>query len=260
VRRERDAIAGAQVTPSLGPPRAWVGTSGWNYAHWRGLFYPVDLPTSQWFFYYARVFRTVEINSTFYRLPSRQTFDKWRQQAPEGFLYAVKANRFVTHVKRLREVDKAWEDFSARVLRLGPHLGPILIQLPPHWRVNLVRLEQFFQLLRPGLSVAVEFRDPSWLVDPTYNVLRAHRVALCIHDLLEDHPRIVTAEFVYVRFHGTDRRYGGCYGRAYMRAQAQWLAAQLDEGRSVYVYFNNDAQAYAVRNALELIELLETSG
>ncbi len=234
----------------------WIGTSGWNYPHWRGRFYPEDCPPERWFEHYARYFATVEINNTFYQLPSEQTFDRWRKQAPRGFVYAVKANRYLTHVRKLKDVEEPLERFVARVRRLGSHLGPILFQLPPRWKPNMARLEAFLRAARGIRRRVVEFRDPDWLVPDTFRLLRRYRTALCIHDLIRPHPRVVTAGLSYVRFHGAGQRYGGCYQQAALAEWAEWMVETARCGYHVFAYFNNDAYAYAVENALTLVKLV----
>ncbi len=237
-------------------PEVRVGTSGWNYEHWRGRFYPESLSPRDWFRHYASVFDTVEINNTFYQLPEPETFDSWRRQAPSGFVFAVKANRFLTHRKKLKDAADSLELFLERARRLQRHLGPILYQLPPRWKRNTGRLREFCSLLPSDLTHVFEFRDPSWLHEETFAVLEQFGAALCLHDLVDKHPRRVTANVVYVRFHGAGEVYGGSYSKAHLRRWAEWLKEQLAEGRSVYAYFNNDAQANAVYNALALRELL----
>ena len=159
-----------------------IGTSGWNYLHWRGPFYPTGLPTNRWFEHYAAVFDTVEINNTFYQLPELATFHHWREQAPPAFIYAVKANRYLTHQKKLSDPAESLQHFLGRVRILRPHLGPILYQLPPRWKRNIDRLARFCALLPRDLTHVFEFRDPDWLNDETYSILVAHSASLCIHD------------------------------------------------------------------------------
>ncbi len=234
-----------------------VGTSGWNYPHWRGRFYPESLPPRRWFEHYCRYFDTVEINNTFYRLPETQTFDRWREAAPAGFVFAVKANRFLTHRKKLKEVAGPLQLLVERAERLQTHLGPILYQLPPRWKRNLERLRCFCELLPSRLLHVVEFREPDWLVDETFALLDQFGVGLCIHDLVERHPKRVTGQLVYVRFHGAGQLYGGSYRKDVLRRWADWLNEQTTvASRGVFVYFNNDAEAFAVKNALTLKELL----
>lgn len=236
-----------------------IGTSGWNYSHWRTRFYPTELPAHRWFEHYRRVFDTVEINNTFYRLPEARTFDGWREQAPRGFVYAVKANRFLTHIKRLKGVAASLRRFLGRARRLNDHLGPILYQLPPRWKKNVDRLRDFCRLLPPDLNHVFEFRDADWLHIETYEILLEHGAGLCLHDLIEQHPRLICGPIAYVRFHGAQARYAGGYSRDQLRRWADWLREVAPQVRVVHVYFNNDAEAHAVHDALTLRELLGAS-
>ena len=235
-----------------------VGTSGYQYEHWRGVFYPRELPRAQWFAYYARHFDTVEINNTFYRLPAAEVFDAWRKAAPAGMTYALKFSRFGTHMKRLRDPEQPVALFLERARRLRTTLGPILVQLPPRWHVNLERLQAFLAVLPRSRRWALELRDPSWLCEPVYALLAKYRVALCVHDMLPEHPRRLTADFTYLRFHG--RRYSGSYSRAALAAQARTIRDWLAQGTDVYAYFNNDAEGHAVRNALDLRRYVQDAG
>ncbi len=235
-----------------------IGTSGWVYPHWRGVWYPSDLRQSQWFAFYAQRFDTVEINNSFYRLPSTAAFDAWRVQAPPEFLYAVKASRFLTHLKKLKDPDEPLRRFFERALHLGPMLGPVLYQLPPHWRLNLARFEAFLEALPNGHTHVVEFRDASWLVEDVFRVLERYGVAHCIHDMPPlDVPLRVTASSVYIRFHG-GVAYSGYYPHEALRTWArrieEWSRQRLD----VFVYFNNDAQGHALQNAALLRELVRS--
>ena len=242
------------------PAHARIGTSGWVYPHWRHVFYPPDLPQKQWFVHYARYFDTVEINNTFYRLPSEATFDAWRQQAPAGFVYAVKASRYITHVRRLRECAEPVEHFLSRARRLGPHLGPILYQLPPRWKPNLERLAQFLTLLPPDLVHVFEFRDERWFIPEVFDLLREHRVGFCIFHMPDlETPLEVTSNVVYIRLHGAGALYMGSYPDEALRLWAERIQGWWASGLQVYVYFNNDAFGNAVRNALTLKEMLEDS-
>jgi uncharacterized protein YecE (DUF72 family) len=227
-----------------------VGTSGYQYDHWKGLFYPERLAKRDWFAYYAKHFDTVEINSTFYGLPSAETFDVWRAQAPEGFCYVLKFSRYGSHVKRLKEPKATIDTFLQHARRLRKYLGPILVQLPPNWHVNTDRLAGFLKAAPRTVRWAFEFRDGSWLCDQVFTILQNHNAALCIHDMIDDHPRKITADWVYLRFHGD--HYSGTYTREALRLQARWIKQRLVEGKDVFVYFNNDAEGYAVQNAAEL--------
>ncbi|HKJ08601.1 MAG TPA: DUF72 domain-containing protein [Gammaproteobacteria bacterium] len=227
-----------------------IGTSGYQYPHWRGVFYPPGLPTRGWFAHYAEHFDTVEINNTFYRLPGAEVFDSWRDQAPRGFRYALKFSRYGTHIKRLKDPQEPLQRFLEGAERLGTALGPVLVQLPPRWHVNVDRLAAFAALLPRTHRWALEVRDESWLCREVFAVLKAHNVALCIHDMIAGHPRMLTADFVYLRFHGD--HYRGSYSHQFLVAQADRIADYLARGMDSYVYFNNDDRGYAVANALDL--------
>jgi uncharacterized protein YecE (DUF72 family) len=229
--------------------RARVGSSGWVYKDWRGLVYPEKLPQRRWFEHYATLFDTVEINNTFYRLPPVGTVDTWAQQAPTGFVYALKLGAFGSHRMKLRDAQSWLPNHLDRAERLGPSLGPTLVQLPPHWKRNVERLDEFLSVAPRRLRWAIELREPSWLHDDVFDVLRRHGAALCLHDLLPKHPRILTADWTYARFHGPqalDQPYVGRYGSQGLRTIAAHLSTWLDEGCDVYAYFNNDYQGDAV--------------
>jgi len=239
-----------------------IGTSGWVYDHWRGTFYPEDLRQADWLGYYAREFDTVEINNTFYRLPGEAAFDRWRKQVPPGFLCAVKASRFLTHLKKLKDPEEPLQSFFERAGRLGETLGPVLYQLPPRWRANLPRFEHFLAALPPRhpqgarMSHVVEFRDPSWLVEDVFRLMERYGVAHCIHDMVPlQVPLRVTASPVYVRFHG-DPAHGGDYPRETLEAWARRIDGWRSQGLAVFVYFNNDFAGYALQNARTLKRLL----
>lgn len=235
-----------------------IGTSGWVYAHWKGIFYPKELPQSRWFEHYARHFTTVEINNTFYRLPKEPTFDRWREQAPEGFIYAVKASRYITHLKHLRECTEPVGRFLGRARRLGDHLGPVLYQLPPHWGADPERLEAFARLLPQDLVHVFEFRNRHWFIDLVRQVLERYGLSFCIFSLPGAQcPLWVTGQAVYIRFHGSDWAYGGRYSREELSPWAQRIQGFLTQGHDVYAYFNNDAFGYALENARELKDMIE---
>ncbi len=234
-----------------------IGTSGWVYKHWRNVFYPEGLRPAGWFAYYAQHFNTVEINNSFYRLPSADTFDAWRDQAPPGFLYAVKASRYLTHLKKLIDPEEPLARFFERASRLGRTLGPVLYQLPPHWQVNVERFEHFLSVLPAGYTHVVEFRDASWLIEDIFALMERYGVAHCIHDMhpLKVPPR-VTAPPAYIRFHG-DIAHAGNYPAATLETWAHRLDGWQSQGLDVYAYFNNDPSGYAVKNAMTLQSLLE---
>jgi uncharacterized protein YecE (DUF72 family) len=249
--------------PLAHPPR--VGCSGWNYKSWRGNFYAKELPSSQWLDFYASLFDTVEINNTFYRLPEKSTFACWKRQMPAGFLVAVKASRFLTHIKRLKDPDEPIDRLFSRAKALGPRLGPVLYQLPPNMfrnDVNLERLQIFLHALPRRINHRTvhhvfEFRHPSWYVDDTYRLLDKHKATMCVHDkrgsaILE--PFI--GPIVYVRFHGTSGHYVGSYPGERLDGWADRLAEQWKKGRQVFAYFNNDPDAVATENAQTLRRLV----
>lgn len=227
-----------------------TGTSGYQYDHWKGIFYPTRIPKKDWFRYYASQFDTVEINNTFYQLPEAGTFDSWREQAPDGFLYVLKFSRYGSHLKKLKNPEDSIGAFLERADRLGSHLGPILVQLPPGWKVNVGRLAAFLEAAPRRYRWAVEFRDPSWLCEEIFEILQDRNAALCVHDKIECHPRPQVADWVYLRYHGD--RYHGSYTPQKLIAEARRIKRSLSDGKDVYAYFNNDLEGYAVENARDL--------
>ncbi|MDH3288200.1 MAG: DUF72 domain-containing protein [Betaproteobacteria bacterium] len=233
--------------------RILIGTSGWSYPHWRGPFYPVDLPHEVQLAFYAERFRSVEINSTFYRLPERKTLKAWHDAVPGEFVFAVKASRFITHMKKLNTPAPALRSFFRRIEVLGDKLGPVLFQLPPRWRCNPKRLASFLGSLSRDFRYAFEFRDPSWLTPDIYGLLAHHNAALCIYELAGYRsPIAVTSRLVYIRLHGSEGPYQGCYDRRTLAHWAKKIRAWSSEGRSVCCYFDNDQLGYAALNAREL--------
>jgi uncharacterized protein YecE (DUF72 family) len=236
-----------------------VGCSGWSYKDWRGLVYPAELPQRLWFSHYQTLFDTVELNATFYRLPAPSTMDGWARAAEPGFVFAVKLGAFGSHRMKLRDAATWLPNHLERVERLGDHLGPTLVQLPPRWKRNVERLEEFLDVAPSNMRWAVELREPSWLHDDVFDVLRRHNAALCVHDLLPDHPFELTADWTYIRFHGPDalrEPYHGSYGTRRLDAWASRIGEVLDAGRDVYAYFNNDWFGHAVRDATHLRDTL----
>ncbi len=234
-----------------------VGCSGWQYRHWRGNFYPDELPQSRWFEHYTTRFDTVEINNSFYRLPERETFVRWRAEVPRSFLFAVKASRYLTHMKKLKDAAEPLARLFANVRGLGPRLGPVLYQLPPHWGRDTERLTRFLALIPRNVPQAIEFRDSSWYSEEIYERLEQHHVALCLHDLEGSASgRLSVGPFVYVRFHGSGSKYGGRYPDSTLADWAGWLSEQRVKGRSVYAYFNNDAGGHEPRDAARLLAFL----
>jgi uncharacterized protein YecE (DUF72 family) len=246
--------------------RIVVGTSGWNYKHWsNGVFYPAGLPASKWLDFYVRHFETVELNNSFYRLPTEQAFQRWAEQASPGFVFAVKASRFLTHMKRLKDPDDPLELFFSRARRLGNHLGPILFQLPPNFKCDTVRLETFLVALRRNKwgkksRSVLEVRDNTWLSPKVYRLLDRFGVAMCVTKWreIEIAEPVTSCDFVYVR-----RHYGnagdGNYSHDELDRDAAAFKRWARRGRNVYVYFNNDWKGYAVENAQYIRDWLKSS-
>ena len=236
-----------------------VGTSGWHYKHWIGVFYPPETRGSEMFEFFARHFNTVEINNSFYRLPLATTFDAWRESSPDGFCFAVKASRFITHMKKLKDPESSSAKFFLVAERLQEKLGPILFQLPPRWKVNVERFSEFLASLPKGHRYVIEFRDESWFVTPVFELLRKYNVAFCIHDFADMKvPNEITADFTYVRFHGpTSAKYFGSYSDDQLRRWAKRIEEWRARLSSVYAYFNNDPGGEAIKNALTLRSFLD---
>jgi uncharacterized protein YecE (DUF72 family) len=245
--------------PTVGRRSIRIGCSGWNYASWKHEFYE-GLPARRWLEHYARHFDTVEVNNTFYRLPNREAVTNWERTVPPGFLFAVKASRYLTHVKRLLDVGAGLERFYERIepLLRSPKLGPILWQLPPNFQRDDERLAHALRRLPREQRHCFEFRHPSWFSDDVYALLREHGVALVIGDRPEVkafQAHVFTAPFTYVRFHYGTRGRRGNYSEAELRDWADRFASWSAEVE-IFAYFNNDWEVFAVRNALRLIELL----
>ncbi|WP_420136422.1 DUF72 domain-containing protein [Sphingomonas sp.] len=233
-----------------------IGCSGWNYRHWRGAFYPADLPVRRWFEYYSAHFDAVELNNSFYRLPTAKTFEAWRDQAPEGFRYAVKANRYLTQAKKLKDCAEPVARMMAPVRHLGSALGPILYQLPPTLQLNLARLEEFLSLLPGDICHVFEFRHPSWYVADTLDLLGRYGASFCCHDMAGSvSPPWATGSVAYVRFHGAGGKYWGRYKAEQLSRWAEWMADQQCQGRNVWAFFNNDIFADAIADATALKQL-----
>ncbi len=243
--------------------RVRVGCSGWVYPDWRGVVYPARLRQRDWFAAYAAHFDTVELNTTFYRLPSVEAVAQWAVQAPRGFEYAVKLGAFGSHRMKLRDAPRWLPNHLDRVRRLGTTLGPNLVQLPPRWKRNAPRLDEFLAAAPKDLRWAVELRDPSWLHDDVFSVLERHGAALCIHDLLPHHPWELTTSWTFVRFHGphaVTEPYHGRYGGRRLWRPAKRLDEWARAGVDVYSYFNNDYEGNAVLDADWLRAKLDPSG
>ncbi|MEN6626366.1 MAG: DUF72 domain-containing protein [Candidatus Sumerlaeia bacterium] len=240
-----------------------VGTSGWSYRHWSGgVFYPEKMKQGDWLAYFMTRFDTVEINMSFYRLPGEAMIRRWEAMAPKGFHYAVKMWRMITHRKLLRDSGDLIGRFMGVVGGLGAHRGPLLVQLPPRLDLDLDRLDGFLTELKSIIGrahwrIAVEFRNPAWLVPETADLLTRHHAALVLHDMAGSEAiEPNAADFVYIRRHGAAGRYAGEYGEEQLETEARDIRSWLGEGRDVWIYYNNDAAGAAVRNALRLKQLL----
>lgn len=239
----------------------WIGTSGWNYPHWRERFYPKSTPAAKLLPFYCEHFDTVEINNSFYHLPSEETITQWRDTVPNGFVFAVKASRYITHMKKLKDPEAGLSNFLPVVEALGDRLGVILFQLPPRWGFDEARFANFLDTLPQRVRCAFEFRDPSWHNDRSYALLERHNCACCIFELAgQRSPFVVTADFVYVRLHGPGEAYEGNYTGQALRAWADRLRAWTGKGHQVYCYFDNDQNAYAVANARKLLQMMVQHG
>jgi uncharacterized protein YecE (DUF72 family) len=238
-----------------------VGTSGWQYRHWRRRFYPLDIPVDRWLEFYVTAFATVESNNAFYRLPEKRLFRAWAERTPDDFVMAVKVSRFLTHIRRLREPSEPVERFVGRVEGLGDKLGPVLLQLPPHFQADPERLARTLGRFPAGMRVAVEFRDPSWHRDDIRRILEEHQAALCLADRRGVvSPLWRTADWMYLRFHHGRSRPGPTYGRQALAAWVRRLRAGWGPGADGYAYFNNDPAGAAPRDAARFARLLERAG
>lgn len=239
--------------------RIWIGTSGYTYPHWRrGVFYPPGLRVDQELAWYARSFRTVELNNPFYRLPSREVFAAWCARVPEDFRFAVKVSRYLTHLKHLRDCAEPLQNFLNQAEGLAPaQRGPLLFQLPPRWKPDFARLRNFLPLLPQDWRCAFEFRHPDWWQEPTWQLLERFGIALClpVSPFLPPPPERVTARFAYLRLHGGTGPSGN-FTEPELRHWAAFAERLLRHADEVWIYFNNDQEGYAARNALRLMDLL----
>jgi len=234
-----------------------IGTSGWSYKHWRGTFYPENIKVKDHFQYYQERFNTVEINNTFYHLPKKETFTKWKTQVTDDFVYIIKASRYITHMKKLHDPEESASLFLGHAKLLGKKLGAILFQLPPTMKADVELLEKFIAQLPKVHRYVFEFRHASWYDAAVFRILEKNNCAFCIYEL-DGHqsPVIATADFVYIRLHGPGKKYQGSYSDAALKS---WAALCKDwvESKDVFLYFDNDEKGYAAFNALKLKELAE---
>jgi uncharacterized protein YecE (DUF72 family) len=236
-------------------PEVMVGTSGWSYDHWQECFYPLNIPKSKWFDHYLNHFDTVELNASFYRLPKRISFENWYKKSPEGFLWSVKANRYITHVKKLGEPAQTLKRFYESVSALGKKLGVILFQLPPSLSFHPMTLDNFCKFLEPEYRYSLEIRHPSWLNEEAINILRKYNIAFCISDTAGRFPyhEEITTDFIYIRLHGSKSLYTSNYHEEELKSWSQKIRKW---GLKTFLYFDNDYGGYAPQNALRIKELL----
>jgi len=254
--RFREDLEAAQFQSSRS--HIHIGTSGWHYVHWKGPFYPKDVKSKDFLSYYTKSFSTAEINNSFYRLPEEKTLVTWRDTVPSDFIFSVKASRYITHMKKLKDPEEGLSRFLNRIDTLGKKLGPILFQLPPKWKCNRERLKSFLKALPKRYKSAFEFRDPSWLIPEVYDLLSEHGAALCIFDLQQTvSPKEVTANFVYVRLHGpAAEKYEGQYDVQTLAGWAGAFSTWARRGKEIFCYFDNDQHGYAAIDAKRLEEML----
>jgi len=248
----------------MGKGKVFIGTSGWNYPHWgKGVFYPLEVKQKEWLSYYSQHFDTVEINNTFYQLPQKTVFERWEHSVPSHFSFVVKVSRYITHIKKLNQPEQPLLRFLENASLLKKKLALLLFQLPPFLKANQLRLKYLLDLLKdqsiiPGVRAAFEFRSKTWLNEEIFYLLKQKHVALCFADwpdLRVTEP--VTADFIYLRRHGPKSLYSSGYSQEEIKRDGKQTNKWLADGKDVYIYFNNDAEGWAVKNALSLLETVK---
>ena len=239
-------------------PSLCIGCSGFLYDHWKGIFYPEDMPKRRWLEYYCTKFATVELNVTFYGVPDKETFSKWYKETPKGFVFSLKGSRFITHTKKLKASAEPVDVFLSRALTLKEKLGVILWQLPPSLKVDPVRLAEFLELLRPyETRNTFEFREGTWISKKVISLMEKENACICMADWPESMNDLpVTSDFVYIRRHGENGSYATSYSSEKLKTDATRISKYLRDKKDVFIYFNNDAFGYAPKNALSLKKLL----
>lgn len=240
--------------------KIYIGTSGFSYSHWeKGVFYPAGLTKAKQLEYYSQHFKTVELNNPFYHLPSAQTFANWRQRTPQDFSFAVKASRYLTHIKRLKDAQEPWQRFINNAKELKEKLGVILFQFPANWQVDAQRLEKFLKILPRKYRYSFEFRHQSWFSQEIYQLLKKYQIALCLADSPDwPYQEEITANFVYLRLHGRSLLYSSKYTNQQLKKWAAKIKKWTkQDDKDVFIYFNNDAGGYAINNTQKLKELIE---
>ncbi|MCM8797842.1 MAG: DUF72 domain-containing protein [Candidatus Omnitrophica bacterium] len=239
--------------------KIFIGTSGYSYPHWgEGVFYPQGLRENKWLEYYAKFFNTVELNVTFYRLPQKSAFKSWYKRVPEDFSFVVKGSRYITHVKKLKDIGDALVRLFGLLEELKEKLGVVLWQFPPGMKMDIEKLEKFcVQISRYKIRQVFEFRHSSWFNEGIYGILKKYNFSLCLaHSPYWPLVEVITSDFVYLRFHGGESLYGSNYAEKELQSWADKAKIWLNKGIDFYAYFNNDAYGYAVKNALRLKKLL----
>jgi len=235
----------------------YIGTSGWQYRHWRGPFYPEDLPAADQLKFYADSFQTVEINNSFYQLPKKETMTRWRDTTQADFIFSIKASRYITHMKKLKDGSKTFPPLAEIVDVMGKKCGPILFQLPPNWGFNPERLEAFIKALRKDYRYVFEFRHPGWFTRQTYEILQRFDAAFCIYELAGRlSPKKISTDFVYVRLHGPEDAYEGQYDTRTLAGWAGAFSTWARQGKKIFCYFDNDQRGYAAQDALKLQQMI----
>lgn len=236
----------------------YIGTSGWNYDHWKGVFYPEDIPKTKWLEYYINKFQTLELNSSFYHLPKKETFEKWYNMLPNGFIFSVKASRFITHIKKLVDIEDNVKEFLQDAVNLKEKLGPILFQLPPNLGFNKERLINFFKHLPKSFKYTFEFRNAGWWNDETFDILRKNSSSFCIFELGDlVSPSVITSDFIYIRLHGPEGRYKGNYDECTLKKWSERFLEWKNKVSEIYCYFDNDEKGFAPINAIQLKNILK---
>jgi len=242
-------------------PKYRIGCSGFLYDSWRGIFYPEDLPHKEWLTFYATKINSVELNVTFYRLLKKEAFDKWHRETPSDFSFVLKGSRFVTHIKKLKDVEMPLSTFFNITTPLSKKLEVVLWQLPPNLKVNLRSLEDFIEALRQyRVRHVFEFKNKNWLNKKVLKILSAANIGVCMSDWPDYADEVpVTADFVYLRRQGEEGKYASNYTTEQLQKDAKRIKEYMKQGKDVYIYFNNDAFGYAPKNAMELKAILEKS-
>jgi uncharacterized protein YecE (DUF72 family) len=231
----------------------YVGTSGWVYPHWRNVFYPPKLARSKWLEFYTDHFSSVELNNSFYRLPSERSFSNWRDTSPDAFRYSVKVSRFITHIKRLKDIAEPLETFVNRARNLSEKLGPLLYQLPPNMHRNDELLESFLAVLPNDFRHVIEFRHETWFEEKVFDTLRRYGIGFCVFDMPDfTCPLLATSDIAYIRFHGSSTLYSSSYSDDELDKWVKRIVLLSEDLNAMYIYFNNDAEGFAVRNAQTL--------